>query len=46
MRTPINLLTKELEACQDVQRVEANKPQVASPIAESVELVSSEYPKK
>jgi hypothetical protein len=40
------LLTKELEAFQDVQRVEANKPQVASPIAESVQLVSSKYPEK
>lgn len=33
--------SKDLEACQDVQHEEANKPQVASPFAESVELVSS-----
>ena len=37
---------KELEACQDVQHEEANKPQVASPVAESVELVSSKSPEK
>lgn len=36
---------KELEACQDVQHKEANKPQVvASPVAESVEVVYSKSP--
>ena len=37
---------KELEARQGVQHEEANKPQVASPVAESVELVSSKSPEK
>jgi len=37
---------KELEACQDVQHEEANKPQVTSPVAESVELVSSKSPEQ
>lgn len=37
---------KELEGSQDVQHEEANKPQVAPPAAESVELVSSKSPEK
>jgi hypothetical protein len=37
---------KELEALQAVQHEEANKTQVASPVVESVELVSSESPEK
>jgi hypothetical protein len=37
---------KGLETRQGVQHEEANKPQVASPVVESVELVSSESPEK
>ncbi|OEL23462.1 hypothetical protein BAE44_0015522 [Dichanthelium oligosanthes] len=37
---------KEHEAHQDVQHEEANRPQVASPVAESVEIVSSKSPDK
>jgi len=37
---------KEQEAHQDVQHEEANRPQVASPVAESVEIVSSKSPEK
>ncbi|KAF8659358.1 hypothetical protein HU200_058565 [Digitaria exilis] len=37
---------KEQEAHQDVQHEEANSPQGASPVAESVEIVSSNSPEK
>lgn len=36
--------TKEQEAQQNAQQDEAKKPQVASPVAESIELVSSKSP--
>ncbi|CAN6286597.1 unnamed protein product [Urochloa humidicola] len=37
---------KEQEAHQDVQHEEGNRPQEASPVAESVEIVSSKTPEK
>ncbi|CAL4936342.1 unnamed protein product [Urochloa decumbens] len=37
---------KEQEAHQDVQHEEANRPQVASPVAESVEIVPPKSPEK